>query len=179
MTSDMMLRLTPRRYEALIRYAKEANLNMLRSEGFSIRETDEFYDLCDRYGIMVTQQIFGRSIPDEPLAVACVKDMMLRIRNHPSLVHFLGHDETFPTESLDKAYRELIAAFVPDRTYQPHSGAFNVQDRFKTGQQAGTRGTHRARKITPGRLHGKIKRLTGYCLRDRLFFLGGRDGGWI
>jgi exo-1,4-beta-D-glucosaminidase len=140
MTSDMMLRLTPRRYEALVRYAKEANLNMLRSEGFSIRETDEFYDLCDRYGIMVTQQIFGRSIPDEPLAVACVKDMMLRIRNHPSLVHFLGHDETFPTESLDKAYRELIAAFVPDRTYQPHSGAFNVQDRFKTGgTRTGTR----------------------------------------
>ncbi len=42
MTSDMLLRLTPRRYEALIRYAREANLNMLRSEGFSIRETDEF-----------------------------------------------------------------------------------------------------------------------------------------
>ena len=48
MTSDMMLNLSERRYRALIRYAKEANLNMLRSEGFSIRETDEFYDLCAR-----------------------------------------------------------------------------------------------------------------------------------
>ena len=140
MTSDMLLRLTPRRYEALVRYAKEANLNMLRSEGFSVRETDEFYDLCDRYGVMVTQQIFGRSIPDENLAVQCVKDMMLRIRNHPSLVHFLGHDETFPTESLDKAYRELIAQYIPDRTYQPHSGAFDVKEPFKTGgTRTGTR----------------------------------------
>lgn len=140
MTSDMMLRLTTRRYEALVRYAKEANLNMLRSEGFSIRETDEFYDLCDRYGVMVTQQIFGRSIPDEKLAIECVKDMMLRIRNHPSLVHFLGHDETFPTESLDKGYRDLIAQYIPDRTYQPHSGAFNVKDRFQTGgTRTGTR----------------------------------------
>ncbi len=140
MTSDMMLRLTPRRYEALIRYAKEAGLNMLRSEGFSIRETDEFYDLCDRYGVMVTQQIFGRSIPDEKLAIDCVRDMMLRIRNHPSLVHFLGHDETFPTPTLDKAYRDMIAELIPDRTYQPHSGAFNVADRFQTGgTRTGTR----------------------------------------
>ncbi len=133
MTSDMLLRLTPRRYEALVRYAKEAGFNMLRSEGFSIRETEEFYAMCDKYGIMVTQQIFGRSIPDEKLAVECVEDMMLRIRNHPSLAHFLGHDETFPTPTLDAAYRGLIVKYIPDRTYQPHSGAFNVKDRFETG----------------------------------------------
>ncbi|MBI5093502.1 MAG: hypothetical protein HZB26_13805 [Candidatus Hydrogenedentes bacterium] len=140
MTSDMMLRLTPGRYDALIRYAKEAHLNMLRSEGFSIRETDEFYDLCDQYGVMVTQQIFGRNIPDEPLAIDNVRDMMLRIRNHPSLVHFLGHDETFPTETLDKAYKDMIAEYMPDRTYQPHSGAFDVKERLKTGgTRTGTR----------------------------------------
>lgn len=133
MTADMLLRLSEKRYEALVRYAKEGNLNMLRSEGFSIRETDEFYNLCDRYGVMVTQQIFGRSIPDEQLAVACVRDMLLRIRKHPSLVHFLGHDETFPTDTLDAAYRRMIAELVPDRTYQPHSGAFLVKDRFETG----------------------------------------------
>jgi exo-1,4-beta-D-glucosaminidase len=133
MTSDMMLNLTPRRYEALVRYAREANLNTLRSEGFSIRETDEFYNMCDKYGVMVIQQIFGRSIPDEDLAVDLIKDMILRIRNHPSLVHFLGHDETFPTEYLDKKYRELIAKYTPQRTYQPHSGAFHIEDRFKTG----------------------------------------------
>lgn len=133
MTCDMMLNLTERRYEALVRYAREANLNALRSEGFSIRETDEFYDLCDKYGVMVIQQIFGRSIPDEELAIQNIKDMILRIRNHPSLVHFLGHDETFPTKNLDKAYRDLIAQYTPERTYQPHSGAFNIKDRFKTG----------------------------------------------
>ncbi len=133
MTSDMLLRLSRKRYDALIRYAKEANLNMLRSEGFSIRETEEFYNLCDEYGVMVTQQIFGRSIPDEDLAVDCVEDMILRIRNHPSLVHFLGHDETQPTETLDKAYRDLIAKYTPERTYQPHSGAFRVKNRYKTG----------------------------------------------
>jgi len=133
MTSDMMLNLTDRRYDALIRYAREANLNVLRSEGFSIRETDEFYDICDKYGVLVVQQIFGRNLPDEPLAVDLIEDMILRIRNHPSLIHFLGHDETFPTENLDRSYRDLIEKYTPERTYQPHSGAFNIGNRFKTG----------------------------------------------
>jgi len=133
MTADMLLRFTRGRYDALVRYAREGHLNMLRSEGFSIRETKDFYDLCDEYGIMVTQQLFGRSIPDEPLAVACIEDTLLRIRNHPSLVHFLGHDETFPTKTLDESYRGLIQRLTPDRTYQPHSGAFDVDERFETG----------------------------------------------
>ncbi|MGC8846154.1 MAG: glycosyl hydrolase 2 galactose-binding domain-containing protein, partial [Candidatus Hydrogenedens sp.] len=140
MTSDMLLRLTRTRYEALIRYAKEAGLNMLRSEGFSIRETNIFYDLCDEYGVMVTQQIFGRTILEEDLAIQCVEDMMLRIRNHPSLVHFLGHDETFPSEKLDTAYQELIARHRIHRTYQPHSGTFVTTTRRSTGgTRTGTR----------------------------------------
>lgn len=140
MTSDMMLELSEARYEALVRYAREANLNMLRSEGFSIRETDEFYRLCDEYGIMVTQQIFGRSIPDEGLAAACAEDMMLRIRKHPSLVHFLGHDETYPTPTLDATYQHLIQKHRLHRTYQPHSGTFYVPQRKDTGgTRTGTR----------------------------------------
>ncbi len=140
MTSDMLLRLSEPRYAALVRYAREGNLNMLRSEGFSIRETEAFYNLCDELGVMVTQQIFGRSIPDEALAIACIDDMMLRVRTHPSLAHFLGHDETHPTETLDKAYRDLIARYRVDRTYQPHSGTFVTSQRKDTGgTRTGTR----------------------------------------
>lgn len=140
MTSDMLLNLEDSRYEALVRYAREANLNMLRSEGFSIRETESFYDLCDRYGIMVTQQLFGRNLPDEALAIACVEDTLLRIRNHPSLVHFLGHDETFPTDTLDAAYQHLLEKHRIKRSYQPHSGTFNIATRAKTGgTRTGTR----------------------------------------
>ena len=140
MTSDMLLNLSEERYDALVRYAREANLNMLRSEGFSIRETETFYNLCDELGVMVTQQIFGRSIPDEELAIACIDDMMRRVRKHPSLVHFLAHDETFPTDSLDSAYRGLIEKYRVNRTYQPHSGTFVNATRKKTGgTRTGTR----------------------------------------
>jgi exo-1,4-beta-D-glucosaminidase len=160
MSVDMLMRLTPKQYAALIRYAREANLNMLRSEGFAARETDEFYDLCDELGVMVTQQIFGRNLPDEKLAIANIEDMLLRIRTHPSLVHFLGHDETFPTPTLDKAYREMIAKYTPERTYQPHSGASNVKERFQTG---GTRtGTRELwTYATPGK-----------------YYAGKEDGAW-
>ncbi|MBI2423394.1 MAG: hypothetical protein HYV27_11245 [Candidatus Hydrogenedentes bacterium] len=140
MTSDMMLNLSGERYEALVRYAREAGFNMLRSEGFSIRETEAFYDKCDELGVMVTQQIFGRSIPDEDLAIACVDGMLRRIRTHPSLVHLLGHDETFPTDRLDAAYRDLIGKYRVNRSYQPHSGAFDVKERAETGgTRTGTR----------------------------------------
>jgi exo-1,4-beta-D-glucosaminidase len=140
MTSDMLLNLTERRYDGLIRYARHANFNMLRSEGFSIRETEQFYSLCDEYGVMVTQQIFGRSIPDEGLAIDCIEDMMLRIRHHPSLAHFLGHDETHPTATLNQAYLELIDKYRVDRSYQPHSGTFFIVTRKETGgTRTGTR----------------------------------------
>ena len=140
MTSDMMLNLSHDRYAALIGYARNANLNMLRSEGFSIRETEDFYNLCDEMGVMVTQQIFGRSIIDEDLAIACIDDMMLRVRTHPCLAHFLAHDETFPTDKLDAAYRGIIEKYRVDRTYQPHSGTFNIMSRAKTGgTRTGTR----------------------------------------
>jgi exo-1,4-beta-D-glucosaminidase len=140
MTSDMMLNLSKDRYAALIGYARNANLNMLRSEGFSIRETEDFYNLCDEMGVMVTQQIFGRSILDEDLAIACIDDMMLRVRTHPCLAHFLAHDETFPTDKLDAAYKGIIEKYRVDRTYQPHSGTFNIATRAKTGgTRTGTR----------------------------------------
>jgi len=132
MTPDMLLRLPPERDETLVRYAREAGFNMLRSEGFSIKGTPAAYDACDRYGIMVTQQIFGRNIPDEALAIACAEDMILEVRHHPSLVHFIAHDETFPTKTLDQAYRDLIAKYVPEATYQPNSGDEN-KTRFETG----------------------------------------------
>jgi len=89
---------------------------------------------------MATQQIFGRNLPDEALAIACIEDTLLRIRNHPSLAHLLGHDETFPTKTLDKAYRDLIEKHRIRRSYQPHSGTFTIGTRAKTGgTRTGTR----------------------------------------
>ena len=43
-------------YETQIRYAKEANMNMFRCWGGAGCHKDSFYELCDKYGIMVWQE---------------------------------------------------------------------------------------------------------------------------
>lgn len=59
-------RVTPEKYDALILEAKNANFNMLRVWGGGIYERDEFFDTCDKYGILLWHDMmFGCStFPD-------------------------------------------------------------------------------------------------------------------
>ena len=55
-------RVTPEKYDTLVKEAADANFNMLRIWGGGIYERDEFYDACDKYGILVWQDMmFGCS----------------------------------------------------------------------------------------------------------------------
>ena len=122
MTSDLLLRFSRRRYESMLRYAKEMNWNLMRVEGYSIKELPEFYDMCDKYGIMIAPEIFARNTRDHELQLECFKEHLLEIRHHPSVVHFIGHDETVPSPTIDAGYRELIQKYAPYITYQAGSG---------------------------------------------------------
>ena len=92
-------RVTPERTEHLIRSAAEANMNMLRVWGGGAYESDDFYDLCDRYGIMVWQDfVFACNMyPGSPEIYADIRaeaeDNVRRLRNHPSLVLWCGNNE--------------------------------------------------------------------------------------
>lgn len=59
-------RVRPEKYDSLILEAKNANFNMLRVWGGGIYERDEFYDACDKYGILLWHDMmFGCStFPD-------------------------------------------------------------------------------------------------------------------
>jgi len=122
MTSDLLLQFSRKRYESMLRYAKEMNWNLMRVEGYSIKELPEFYDMCDKYGIMIAPEIFARNNRDHKLQLDCFEDHLLEIRHHPSLIHFIGHDETVPTPDIDMGYRKLIQKYVPYITYQSGSG---------------------------------------------------------
>jgi len=93
-------RVTPEKYKALIKEAHECNFNMLRVWGGGIYETDLFYELCDKYGILVWQDFmfacalypddtneFKRDVEKE------IDYQTKRLRHHPCLALWCGNNE--------------------------------------------------------------------------------------
>jgi len=98
--NDVFLnRVTPENYEYVVKSAADAHMNMLRVWGGGIYENDLFYDLCDRYGIMVWQDFMfacamypGNDEFLESVRLEAV-DNVRRLRHHPSLVLWCGNNE--------------------------------------------------------------------------------------
>jgi len=137
MTSDLLLQFSRERYESMLRYAKEMNWNFMRVEGYSIKELPEFYDMCDKYGIMIAPEIFARNTRNHKLQLECFEDHLLEIRHHPSVIHFIGHDETVPTPAIDAGYRKLIQKYAPYITYQAGSGGTAESRSIMGGSRTG------------------------------------------
>jgi beta-mannosidase len=79
--------------------ARDANMNMLRMWGGGYYESDRFYEMADRLGIMIWQEfMFGGAIP--PHDTAYVEntrqeaiEQVMRLRDHPSIVLWCGNNE--------------------------------------------------------------------------------------
>ncbi len=106
------------RMEAKIRYHKLANLNLIRNwVGQSTSE--EFYELCDKYGIMVWDEFFQPNPGDGPnptdidTYIANVRDKVLRFRNHPSIMLWCARNEGFPPPEIDAALRKVLGELEP------------------------------------------------------------------
>lgn len=90
-------RATNDKYEELIRLAKEANLNNLRIFGWHPTEIPYFYELCNRAGITVWQDILpiaSLSLPkDEAYKQSIFADaicVVKQLRNHPCMAILEG-----------------------------------------------------------------------------------------
>ena len=120
---------------------RDQNANMIRMWGGNVYECDEFYDLCDKHGIMIWQDFslacaiyshddeMAKQIETEATSV------IKRLRNHPSVVLWAGDNEIdVMAASLGLAYphgryvrltRETlpraIAMHDPYRDYLPSS----------------------------------------------------------
>lgn len=88
-----------RRMEQLFALANECSIDMFRVWGGGVYEQDEFYDLCDKYGIMVWQDfMMGCAIypqDDEFLREFSTEaaHAVRRLRRHPSIVLWAGDNE--------------------------------------------------------------------------------------
>jgi exo-1,4-beta-D-glucosaminidase len=121
---DMMFRPLPERKEAEIKYARDMNLNAIRMEGKL--ETNEVWNLCDKYGIMVMagwcccchweEWDLWNSI-DNTVAMESQKDQIIRLRNHPSLLVWLFGSDNPPTNKspyyVESNYLNILNTYAP------------------------------------------------------------------
>ncbi len=135
--------ITWKRLRERIGQARDAGFTMLRVWGGGFYESEDFYNLCDTFGILVWQDFpYGCSYyPDTgeyaDLARAEATAAVKRIRNHPSLALWCGNNEnqmmfegnwtgTRPPRLLgEHLYHEILPAVVgaedPQTPYWPGS----------------------------------------------------------
>jgi beta-mannosidase len=96
---NFLPRVNIEKYEEIVGSAAKANMNMLRVWGGGIYENDIFYDLCDKYGILVWQDfMFACSMyPGDDAFLENVYreavDNVIRLRNHASIALWCGNNE--------------------------------------------------------------------------------------
>ena len=128
--SESMLRYRAREYDAALRYHREMNFNMIRNWVGQIGD-NEFYEACDRYGVLVWQDFWlanpwdGPNPDDNNLFLSNAKDTVLRIRNHPSIGLYCGRNEGFPPKAIDDGIQSMLTELHPGLHYIP-SSADNV-----------------------------------------------------
>ena len=110
-TPGMMLRENSQRLHDEFRYVEDMGLNTIRLEGKL--ETDEFFDLADRKGILVMAgwcccdhwEHWGRWKPqDFDIAKASLTDQLYRMRSHPSLFTWLNASDGPPPPDVEETY---------------------------------------------------------------------------
>jgi beta-mannosidase len=146
-------RVTTAKYRQLLESVRDANMNMLRVWGGGIYEPGNFYELCDEMGILVWQDfMFGCSLyPGDDAFLDNVRqeaiDNVKRLRNHPSIVIWVGNNEIesgwfhwgwkdqLPAGLWDD-YRkifygvlpEVCSSLDPSRPYWPSSPSSKLED---------------------------------------------------
>jgi exo-1,4-beta-D-glucosaminidase len=116
-TSDMMLRIDQSRREAEFRYVKEMGMNTIRLEGKL--EDDSFFERADRDGVLVmagwcccdSWEKWGKwSEENKRVSVESLRDQMLRLRRHPSVLVWLNGSDNPPPGEREQAYLDVEKA---------------------------------------------------------------------
>jgi len=136
--SDAMLRFSKERYDAEIRFHHDMNLNLIRIWGGAITERPEFYNACDKYGLLVFQDFWfsgdcngrwldpmkkedqwtRRKYPDDhQLALQTAADQIKLIRNHPSLAFWCGGNEITPPDDIFTGLKDSLLPLLDGTRY--------------------------------------------------------------
>ena len=142
---NLLSRISPERTENLIKTAIDANFNCLRIWGGGYYPEDEFFDICDKYGIMVWQDFMiacanvwlNKKMKEEFIEEATYN--LKRLRHHASLVLLCGNNEMEEgvscwgtvgdsqlvkedyIELYERIFPELCEEYAPETFYWPAS----------------------------------------------------------
>ena len=137
-TDDIFLRDSLKSLETQMQYVKHANLNTIRFESIW-GNTQDIYDLCDKYGILAMVgwscqwewdeylakpcDEFGgiQTEAEMSLAISSFRDQILWLRNHPSIFVWMVGSDKCPKPELEKRYINLFKN-LDNRPYLASAG---------------------------------------------------------
>jgi exo-1,4-beta-D-glucosaminidase len=115
---DMMMRATPERQDAEMRYARDMHLNTIRLEGKL--EDEHLFDLADKYGILM---LAGWSCCDQwekwktwtredtVVAEHSQRDQIRRLRNRPSILAWMNGSDNPPPTAVESMYVAILKEY--------------------------------------------------------------------
>jgi len=125
---ESMLRYRKREYDIAVRYHKEINFTMIRNWVGQTGD-EEFFDACDKYGIMVWQDFWlanpvdGPNPNDPNMFIQNAEDFVKHLRNHPSIGLYCGRNEGNPPDVIDTSLRKMISKLNPEIHYISNSAS--------------------------------------------------------
>lgn len=125
---EMLLNYRGREYDIAVAYHADMNFTIIRN-WVGMTGDKEFYEACDRHGVMIWQDFWLANPWDGPdpyypgLFEEVAEEYIRRIRNHPSLAIYVGRNEGNPPEEIDAFLAEAVAREHPGMHYIPHSAA--------------------------------------------------------
>ena len=120
-----------REYDIAVAYHADMNFTMIRN-WVGMTGDEEFYQACDRYGVMVWQDFWlanpwdGPDPADPDRFNAIAQQYLRRIRNHPSIGLYVGRNEGYPPQVIDSFLDNLVMTDHPGLYYIPHSATDGV-----------------------------------------------------
>ena len=125
---EMLLNYRGREYDIAVGYHADMNFTMIRN-WVGMTGDKEFYEACDRHGVMVWQDFWLANPVDGPnpyhpdLFNEIATEYVRRVRNHPSIGIYVGRNEGNPPDEINDYLSEMVPREHPGLYYIPHSAA--------------------------------------------------------
>ena len=128
---EHLLNYREREYDIAVGYHAAQNFNLIRN-WVGMTGSRFFYEACDRHGVMVWQDFWLANPGDGPNPAdpdrfnATAKEYVRLIRNHPSILIYVGRNEGYPPEEIDTFLMKMVPEEHTGHYYISHSGADGV-----------------------------------------------------